>query len=189
MESTAKRRVARFGGGVLLTAIVTGGAQFLLQDWGIVDADAYAIVVGLGVAMPLLLAGAYPALTRIERARTRALLTVAESGIGIAVGSASSRCYGWSTSRRCSASVAAPQRRIWAGLWLVHSFSAGKPSARSRTSFSRCSRRRRGRRGRGVPASRAAARFGQPSGRPTSSDGGVPTPEPSLEAARRQFRR
>ncbi|KPN31261.1 hypothetical protein SY89_02004 [Halolamina pelagica] len=86
MESTAKRRVARFGGGVLLTATVTGGTQFLLQAWGIVDADVYAIAVGLGVAMPLLLAGAYPAVTHVERLRTRVLLALAETGVGIAAG-------------------------------------------------------------------------------------------------------
>lgn len=65
---------------------MTGGTQYPAASLGLVDADVYAIVVGLGVAMPLLLAGAYPALTRIERARPRALWTAAESVIAVGVG-------------------------------------------------------------------------------------------------------
>ncbi|WP_049981450.1 hypothetical protein [Halolamina rubra] len=86
MESTAKRRLGLFGGGVLLTASVTAVAQLLLGGRGVVGAEPYAVVVGLGVGMPLLLAGAYPALARVERLRTRALLTLAEAAIGTAVG-------------------------------------------------------------------------------------------------------
>ncbi|NHX36631.1 MULTISPECIES: hypothetical protein [Halolamina] len=86
MEPTAKRRLALFGGGVLLTAGATAIVQLLLDGRGVVDAEPYAVVVGLGVGMPLLLAGAYPALSRVDRLRTRALLALGESGIGTAMG-------------------------------------------------------------------------------------------------------
>ena len=86
METPAKRRLALFGAGVLLTAVATGAAQFLLRGRGVLDAEPYAVVVGLGIGMPLLLAGAYPALTRVERLNTRVLLALAESVIGTALG-------------------------------------------------------------------------------------------------------
>ena len=85
MESTAKRRLALFVTGVLLAVTVTTLVQPLLAGETVVGAEPYAVAVGVGVAMPLLLAGAYP-LTSVDGRRTRAVLAVAESALGIGLG-------------------------------------------------------------------------------------------------------
>ncbi|WP_435116119.1 hypothetical protein [Halolamina sp. C58] len=84
MESTAKRRLARFGAGALLAAVVTAVVRISLVGEG-VAAEPYAVAVGTGVAMPVLLSAAYP-LTSVDDRRTRATLAVAESAAGVAVG-------------------------------------------------------------------------------------------------------
>ena len=85
MESTGKRRLGLLVTGVLLTAVATPLAQILLAGGTTVDAEPYAVAVGLGVAMPLLLAGVYP-LTSVDDRRTRAVLVVAESAAGVGFG-------------------------------------------------------------------------------------------------------
>ncbi|MFD1527580.1 hypothetical protein, partial [Halolamina salina] len=71
MESTGKRRLALFGAGALLATAVTAVVQSLLVGEGVAAAEPYAVAVGLGVAMPVLLSGAYP-LTNVDDRRTRA---------------------------------------------------------------------------------------------------------------------
>lgn len=87
MEATAKRRLALLGSGLLLAAVVTTLLQIYLVRRGIVAAEPYSVAVGLGVAMPLLLASAYP-LTgeNVGSQRTRVGLVVAESTFGTAFG-------------------------------------------------------------------------------------------------------
>ncbi len=87
MESIAKRRLALLGGGVLLAATVATFAQMLLLGESVVDAEPYAVAIGLGVAMPMLLSAAYP-LTSGASTQRRAALAFAESvaGIGFGVG-------------------------------------------------------------------------------------------------------
>lgn len=85
MESTAKRRLALFVTGVLVAAVATTLVQLLLVGEAVVGAEPYAVAVGLGVAMPLLLAGAYP-LTSGHDSRTRAVLALAEGALGIGFG-------------------------------------------------------------------------------------------------------
>lgn len=85
MESTAKRRLALLGGGVLLAATVATLAQILLLGESVVDAEPYAVAIGLGVSMPMLLSAAYPLTSGASRQR-RAALAVAESVAGIVLG-------------------------------------------------------------------------------------------------------
>jgi hypothetical protein len=68
MDDGTKRRLTLLVTGVLLAAVATTLAQFPLVAGGVADASPYAVAVGLGVAMPLLLAGAYP---RTETTDTR----------------------------------------------------------------------------------------------------------------------
>ena len=90
MTPTAKRRLALLGGGALLAATVAALARITLPERG-VAAEAYAVAVGLGVAMPVILAGAYPTrgwegTGRVDRRRPTALLVAAESVAGVVVG-------------------------------------------------------------------------------------------------------
>ena len=85
MEPTAKRRLALLGGGVLLAVSVTTLVQIYLLGESVIDAEPYAVAVGLGVAMPMLLSGAYP-VTGGADTRTLATMAVAESVVGTVSG-------------------------------------------------------------------------------------------------------
>lgn len=87
MESTAKRRLALLGGGGLLAATVATLAQIALVGEGVVAAEPYGVAIGVGLAMPMLLAGAYP---QTEAAagddHPRSMLVLAESVVGVLAG-------------------------------------------------------------------------------------------------------
>ncbi|GAB7093560.1 hypothetical protein JCM30237_07120 [Halolamina litorea] len=86
MQDATKRRLTLLAAGVLLAAVVTTLTQVLLVDRSVVAAEPYAVVVGLGVSIPLLLAGAYP---RTEGSGdSPALLIGAEAAAAIVVGTA-----------------------------------------------------------------------------------------------------
>jgi len=85
MEEATKRRLTLLATGVLLAAVATTLVQFLLVGEGVVAAEPYAVVVGLGVAMPVLLAGAYPR-TEVGDGRSRVTLVVAEAAAGAVAG-------------------------------------------------------------------------------------------------------
>ncbi|MBP1987394.1 hypothetical protein [Halolamina salifodinae] len=86
MDEATARRLALLATGVALAAVATTLARFVLVGEGVGAAEPFAVVVGLGVAMPVFLAGAYPVTQQGVEGRTRAVLALAEAGGGIAVG-------------------------------------------------------------------------------------------------------
>lgn len=86
MDDATSRRLALLATGMALAATVTTLTRVALVGEGVVAAEAFAVVVGLGVAMPVLLAGAYPVTQEAVEGRTRVVLALAESGGGVAAG-------------------------------------------------------------------------------------------------------
>lgn len=86
MDDATARRLALLATGVALAAVATTLARFVLVDGGITAAEPFAVVIGIGVAMPMLLAGAYPVTQQGVEGRTRVVLALAEAAGGIAVG-------------------------------------------------------------------------------------------------------
>lgn len=84
MEDATKRRLTLLPTGVLLAAVATTVARFLLVEEGVVAAEPYAVAVGMSVAMPVLLAGAYPRTEAGGGAHT--LLVAAELAAGLVTG-------------------------------------------------------------------------------------------------------
>lgn len=86
MDDATTRRLALLATAIALAAVVTTLARFVLVSEGVGAAEPFAVVVGLGVAMPMLLAGAYPVTQQGVEGRTRVVLALAEAAGGIAVG-------------------------------------------------------------------------------------------------------
>ena len=84
MQNGTKRRLTLLATGVALAAVTTALTQTLLIQQRVVDTEAYAVAVGLGVAIPLLLAAAYPR-TGAD-AGCHAVLVVAEAAAAVVVG-------------------------------------------------------------------------------------------------------
>lgn len=87
MKEGSRRRLLLFATGVVLAGAVTTVAQLLLVGEGVAAAEPYAVAIGLGIAMPVLLAGAYPATQDVAKTgRVRAVLAFAESSAGVVFG-------------------------------------------------------------------------------------------------------
>ena len=84
MQNGTKRRLTLLATGVALAAVTTALTQTLLIQQRVVDTEAYAVAVGLGVAIPLLLAAAYPR-TGADGG-CHAVLVVAEAAAAVVVG-------------------------------------------------------------------------------------------------------
>lgn len=87
MNDATKRRVVLLTAGVLVAAVATGVSQLVFFRVAGVAGEPYAVATGLGVAMPLLLAGSYPR-TEDEASNgwRRATLVGAEACGGVLAG-------------------------------------------------------------------------------------------------------
>lgn len=86
MDDATTRRLVLLATGVALATVVTTLTHLALVREGVVAAQPLAVVLGLGVAMPVLLAGAYPVTQQGVQGRTRIVLALAEAGGGIVAG-------------------------------------------------------------------------------------------------------
>ena len=69
-----------------LALVVTGLVRVTLVREDIAAAGSFAVVIGMGVAMPVLLAGAYPVTQEGVEGRSRVVLALAEVVGGIGAG-------------------------------------------------------------------------------------------------------